>query len=417
MKIGFSQRHISPPMGLELGGYALYRPCAGIHDPLCCKVLVLEQAGCRYALLSLDLVSVDEALYHRIADGAAPLGFSREHILACAIHTHSAPWGNYPGEGPLEAVNREWMPQSAAFRAYMDQVVAASVEALQCAVSRLERFQVRTARTKAPPVGSNRHDGSEPGGPLTALEFRTDSGRSLVVYSFGCHPTVLNGQNLMASADFTAGVQELLKADQAMFLNGAAGDISTRFTRRESSFAECGRMAEITADCVRCALAQAEFREPEGLSWLHSTVVLNPRPVVAEAEARKLLEQATQAAEAAEAAGAPAGECRILRSYVEGAQVNLQMARTMAGIPVLNLPVTVLRLCGLVFAAVPGELFSSLLPDSPFTVIGYANGYYRYLPSRDAYDNGCYEALAALIDRGEGERLMEMITQLLAQLG
>ena len=33
MKIGFAKRDITPPAGTELGGYAGYRPCAGVHDP------------------------------------------------------------------------------------------------------------------------------------------------------------------------------------------------------------------------------------------------------------------------------------------------------------------------------------------------------------------------------------------------
>lgn len=52
MKIGFAKRNISPPPGLELGGYAGYRPNAGVHDPLYCKAVVLQQRGIRYALVA-----------------------------------------------------------------------------------------------------------------------------------------------------------------------------------------------------------------------------------------------------------------------------------------------------------------------------------------------------------------------------
>lgn len=54
MRIGFSKSDITPPPGIVLGGYAGYRPCSGVHDPLYCKTVVLEQEGLRYCLISMD---------------------------------------------------------------------------------------------------------------------------------------------------------------------------------------------------------------------------------------------------------------------------------------------------------------------------------------------------------------------------
>jgi hypothetical protein len=113
--------------------------------------------------------------------------------------------------------------------------------------------------------------------------------------------------------------------------------------------------------------------------------------------------------------GADAGTVRILKSYVEGAGVNLEFARTMQGIDRLHLPVTVFRFGGMDFASVPGELFSSLQPEA-VAVIGYANGYYRYLAPKQAYEDGWYEAMAAILAPGEGERLVSEMKKLLGQL-
>lgn len=416
MKIGFSKEEISPPLGTPLGGYAGDRPCAGIHDPLYVKALVLEQSGARYALVVLDLVSVDDALRASIARVLAEYGIPRRHLLVAAIHSHAAPWGNIPGAGSLEAVNREWMPQSEDFARYMASVVEASVLAVTRAAQMLEPFTVRFAQGPAPAVGSNRHTGDPAGGTMTALEFRTESGRSLTVYRFGCHPTVLNARNTFASADFPATVESLLGVDQAMFLNGAAGDISTRFTRQESSFEECQRMARLTAEHIRDLLQNQPFREPQPLVGVWEDVILQPRPIESVESARQRLTQTQAALDQAEGEGRSPGEYRILRSYVEGALVNLQAARTMEGITGIPASVAVFRFCGMNFATVPGELFSSLLPEEPLGIIGYANGYCRYFPDMAAYDSGCYEALAALVARGESEKLMNKIRKLVSSL-
>ena len=415
MRIGFSKSDITPPLGTELGGYAGYRPSSGVHDPLYCKAVVLEQGGVRYALAVLDLLCVDEALYLRIADAVTELGIAKERLIVSAIHTHASPRGLIPGEGELAKVNSSGAPKDPAFMDYMQTVTAAVAEACRRAVESLECFEVRAARGAMPQVGSERHTGAAPKGKLTVLQCRTDSGKLLTVYNFPCHPTVMSAANLQVSADFAAGIEELLDGDMAVFVNGAAGDISTRFTRRESSFAECARMGRIAAEQISKVIGQVPFTRPEPVRGVHTTVTLNARQVEAPEAAEKRLEELTAQWKAAEAAGADPATVRALKSYAEGAGLNLQFAKTMGDLRQLHLPVTAFRFCGLDFATVPGELFSALQPEY-LSVIGYANGYYRYIGGEAAYQANYYEALAAIIARGEGERLVKEIEELLWHL-
>ena len=415
MRIGFSKSDITPPLGTELGGYAGYRPSSGVHDPLFCKAVVLEQDGVRYALIVLDLLCVDEALYLHIADAVAELGIKKERLIVSAIHTHASPRGVIPGEGELARVNSSGTPKDPAFIDYMKRVIEVASDGCRRAVESLECFEVRAARGALPQVGSERHTGAAPKGELTVLQCRTKSEKLLTLYNFPCHPTVMNAANLLVSADFAAGIEELLGADMAVFVNGAAGDISTRFTRRESSFAECARMGRIAAEQIQNVIAGAPFEDPKPIRGIHSTVTLNARQVESPEEAEKRLAELTAQWKAAEAGGADAATVRTLKSYAEGAGLNLQFARTMGDLRQLHLPVTVFRFCGMDFVSVPGELFSALQPAG-VSVIGYANGYYRYIGGDAAYEAGYYEALAAIIARGEGERLVERLPELLRQL-
>ena len=95
--------------------------------------------------------------------------------------------------------------------------------------------------------------------------------------------------------------------------------------------------------------------------------------------------------------------------------MNLEFACTMREITQLHLPVTAFRFCGLDFVSIPGELFSTLQPQN-VSVIAYANGYFRYICGEEAYEAGYYEALAAIVARGEGEKLMEEIVRLLREM-
>lgn len=413
VRIGFLRAEITPPVGTELGGYAGYRPCAGVHDPLWCKAVVLEQDGQRYALLALDLLCVDETLSDRIAAAVKPLGIC--HVVAAAIHSHASPCGVVLGEGPLAEVNRVADTDPEGFRAYTVTVIAQAVEACREAVSRLETFEIRAARGPALVIGSERHTGDTADLTMTVVQIRTESGRKLTIYQIPCHPTVLGPGNLLVSADFVGGIEALLDTDMAVFLNGAAGDISTRFTRREATFEECGRMAAVAADAVTDLIKDVSYGQPTPLTGLHETISLTARPVDSEEDAQRALEEATARWRAAEAEGEDPGAVRILKTYVEGAGVNLEFARTMKDIRQLRLPVTVFTFAGLRFATVPGEMFSSLwcLDAVP---ICYANGYYRYIADEHAYDAGYYEAMAAILARGQGEEFLKQTEKLLEQL-
>ena len=191
LRIGFSQRDITPPAGVVLGGYAGYRPCSGAHDPLWCKAVVLEQEDGRYCLVALDLLCVDEGLYRRIAQKIDGLGIGPERLIVSAIHSHAAPQGVIAGEGPLAAVNCSAQEQTPRFQAYMDTVVTQAEAACRDAIGKLEPFLARSARGNTPPVGSERHTGAVPGGDLTVIQCKTQSGTVLTLYNFPCHPTVL----------------------------------------------------------------------------------------------------------------------------------------------------------------------------------------------------------------------------------
>lgn len=415
MKIGFSKKEITPPLGMELGGYAGYRPNSGVHDPLYCKAVLLEQENVRYGLVVLDLMCADESLCAGIAAAAAPLGIAKQHLIVAAIHSHAAPAGVIGGEGALARINEAIVPVNPGFPAYMQSVADAAAAACAEAAAGLEPFRVRTARGEMPPVGSERHTGEKVDACLTAAEFLLESGKKLIFYNFPCHPTVLPAANLLVSADFVGQIEKHLDADLTVFANGAAGDISTRFTRRESSFRECARMGKLAADYIRSLLEQATTVEPAPLTGATAMVTLPARQVETEEAARRQLEETTARWQQAVKDGADAGTVRILKSYVEGAGVNLEFARSMVGIREFSVPVAVFRFAGLSFATVPGEFYSTLLPAG-VSAICYANGYYRYIADRNAYDAGHYEALAAIVARSGGEILSNTIRQMLDRL-
>lgn len=416
MRIGFCKEEITPDLGVELGGYAGYRPCSQIHDPLWCRAVVLEQRGKLYCLVQLDLMCADEPFCRRLAKRLEPLGIQKESLLISAIHTHSAPCGVIPGEGLMKEISLPGYPGDETYGPYLEKLMQAASAACKKAIDRLEPFLVRTGQGAAPLVGSERHTGEVPDAILTALEFRTDSGKTLIVYNFPCHPTVMGPANLAVTADFAAGMEALLDGQMAVFLNGAAGDISTRYTRKAQTFSECERLGALAAERIRQVLEPQEYRLPTPIQGIRSSFSMAVRPVEPVEEARKRLEALNERVKQAQEDGADAATIRTLKSYVEGAGINLQFAASLGKRKEIQLDICVFSFAGLKFATVPGELFSTLLPEDGTCILGYTNGYNLYIADKKAYDSLYYEALASLFAKGEAERLMQYINKLLQQL-
>lgn len=416
MRIGFCKVDITPQIGVELGGYAGYRPCTGIHDPLWCRCVIVEHQSLLYALIQLDLMCADEPLCRRIAQKLTPLGIPAERLIVTAIHTHSAPCGVVPGEGLMERIQLPGYPADESYLPYLDKILKAAYTACCRAMENLESFAVRTGQGAAPVVGSERHGGNFTDVMLTVVECRTESGRGLILYNFPCHPTVMGPGNREVTADFAAGIENQLDVEMAIFLNGAAGDVSTRYTRKAQTFSECDRLGTMAAESVCALLKGREYLAPGGVKGIRGEFAMQVRPVEPVMEAKRRLEELTKKVAQAQAEGADGTTIRTLKSYVEGAGINLQFAMALGDLQEIRLDICAFSFAGLNFVTVPGELFSSLLPDDGTCVIGYANGYNLYIADEAAYDAQYYEAMASLFARGEGERLMKFVRELLQQL-
>ncbi|NTV81472.1 MAG: hypothetical protein HGA24_08630, partial [Candidatus Aminicenantes bacterium] len=111
LRVGYGERTITPPLGVELCGYGFYlgRRADSVLDDLKARAVYLESGGQRLVLVACDVIGfpVDEAdsLRARIA---ASLGLPRPHVLLAATHTHCGPATQpLPGLGDMDAAYTE----------------------------------------------------------------------------------------------------------------------------------------------------------------------------------------------------------------------------------------------------------------------------------------------------------------------
>jgi hypothetical protein len=422
---------VTPRLPVALGGYLARegRPATGTHDPLTASLLLLSDESGRQAVcwVSIDALSLDTDTSARIRHGvAAGAGIDADAVLVCCTHTHSsaAPWSLLPFlNGQQDAAN----------------------PALERLVKDIGRAATRLPKTRCPVragwavvadggIGANRYDPTGPHDRSTGVLTIRDETQTIVaiLFDYACHPTVLGHANLAYSADFPAATRTvaaaaLLEAEGVetppvlAFLQGAAGDVSTRFTRRGQDFAEMVRQGGILAGAVlRGALEADQARPGTALPTVRRSVATVPtRRMPTKQQATEALRVAEEAWLAERAAGDGTPRERIARTRYEGAA--WQAERVDTEVPAtVDLPISVVVLGDLAWVHLPVEPFScyatAIRAASPFAqtrVIGYTDGYFGYLADTTAHEAGVYEASSSLFDPEGAAVLVNQVHALL----
>jgi hypothetical protein len=387
---------VTPPPGHRLDGYAARAGLStGTADPLRATLIWLSTKDDPGVLwLTLDAIAVGSALSSELAEAAgAAAGIPPSHVVVSASHTHSGPSG-WTGEiHPVIPAERE--------RPLVDSLVG-SVRA-----AALERKPVTASwrSVEVIGVGTNRHRKNGPhdntAGILALHGF--DGSLDAVLLDFACHPTTYGPENLQYSADWPGAARAALAPAVVGFLQGAAGDVSPRFTRQGRGAAEVARLGGLLASRVREALATPGLELPRSAPSIRRTTLTLPVRSVPPVDESEKLVSVMESRVNAEHAGGPSG--RISQTRLEGARGQALMAAANLP-PALDLPVSTVTMGDVCWINLPVELFAvhgvCLQADSthPITrVIGYTDGYYGYVVDPSAAEAGTYEALITFFDQ------------------
>jgi hypothetical protein len=389
------------PIGTPMAGFmARIGGVSGVADPLTVSALTLQVDGKRLLILAADLLGVDRETVNELENR---LGFPPGWIALCASHTHSGPAGI-----TRQVRNDPTEPLNAALRAaFIDACVRAGQQAVADVVEASLAFGV--APTSG--ISANRNDPNGPFDPTAhVLQARAVTGDAIAtLVQFACHPTILPASSNLLSAEFPGAMRRALKADNAgtvLFANGAAGDVSTRYTRQSQDQREVERVGQGVAEAVRNAIVHAQQVEP-ALSLRETPVELAPRDPE---EIRAIVREARATIAQADLTSRDAAERRIMETRAQGIEILEQIAERIGAEPT-RVSIPRWRLGDLTFIGIPGELFASLgelctQGDDHRVILGYTNGYLGYFANRAAYDDGLYEALASPFAPGASEAMV-----------
>ncbi|MDP3723723.1 MAG: neutral/alkaline non-lysosomal ceramidase N-terminal domain-containing protein [Candidatus Omnitrophota bacterium] len=227
VQAGVARQTFALPRGVPLAGYS-HRggaPSQGQHDPVGVRALVVSKGATVAALVSCELLIVDERLFEAVRRRLIAQGFPADGVLLlAATHTHSGP-------GAFGAKFVEKVSMGHFDPAVFDALAQALAQAVWDAYTR--RSPARIASRRAPTEGLvvNRMDASAVADEelVVCALYRPDAVAPFaVLVSFAAHPTTLGAWNLHVSGDYPGvvmrEVERRLPGATCFFFAGAVGD-------------------------------------------------------------------------------------------------------------------------------------------------------------------------------------------------
>ena len=364
-----------------------FKPHEGELDPLGARALVLDDGRARLVWVAVDLVVVDRAFVRAARRRLEAAGVPPGALIVSASHTHSGP-GAFV-ESRLMGIVATDRYEDAVRRALLDAVV----EATRRADAAKAPAWVGARVVQAPPLTRGRL-GRPVDEDLVVLRLASPAGAPIaLLWNYAIHGTMLGPRNLAYSGDVMGVASQELERRlrvPALFVNGAAGDVSPSGHGRAAALA-AGR---VLADAVEAGFARAAPVPVRALA-LGTTRVALPRPYLS--------------VQNCVGRWVPRGLTLPLGSALP------REAELVAG-----------ALGGAAWVTVPGELQARLgrevkeaarATGARGFVAGYSNDYLGYLLAAEDYARVAYVACGSLYGPDAGALLTRAASALIRSVG
>jgi len=233
------------------------------------------------------------------------------------------------------------------------------------------------------------------------------------IINFACHPTVLDASNLFISADYPGYALSLIEKVKSnsvtLFLNGAAGDVSTRYVRRESSFREAEKIGNIVGSYALISLETSNKININKVKMNRKYVDVRVRRFPLDEEINQMISRAEAMYNALIKSKVSTEDLRraaVVYETLKNIKKYIDRLRPLEG-KTIKIEVQVLAFGDKVaIVDILGEMFTEMgmkiKENSPFetTIIsGYTNGYIGYIPTPEAYKSLSYESTVTIIEK------------------
>lgn len=267
---GVARIEITPSSNGPMFGYA-NRKCGestAVHDPLFAKALVLQAGSQRAAIVTLDLGSISsDIIFKRVADE-----LNIPVLVLSLSHTHSGPafmayslGAKEPSPYLKELEGKIFDVVKRASESMAPARLSVGHGSIQLGYNRLLLRDDGRSRALFDNLDRVPYGPVDPEVGLIRIESPDGRPRALLVH-YTAHPVALGSTNCLYSADYPgvmkARVESAMPGVEAMFVQGAAGDVNPLFQGRtgnsDADFATMTKMGELLAAEVLRAVKSME---------------------------------------------------------------------------------------------------------------------------------------------------------------
>lgn len=434
LKAGASQQNITPQKSQFLYGYPhVERYSTGVHDPLYSSALYLkdEKSAKDIIFISNDIIYISKDMATNIRQSIyEQIGVSPDNILVSATHTHSGPIVVDSIVHKADPVIPAGDPEYIRF--LEQQAVTAAITAYRNA----QWAKTACLTADASGIGTNRRKPSGPSDPEVPVLLVKGTTEEYIACMLVCsmHPTVLHEDSTLVSADFPgitrAYLQKNVLGQNCPFIyhTGPAGNQSPRHVTKANTFKEAERLGNLLGQAVEEAITeQLQWNSQLDIQSDQSFLCDLPRQQFPSVdEAQKRLDRAVAKLHSLRKKGAPRPEVRTAECDWFGAERSLVLAQAARDGSLeesinASLPAEIqrIKIGNWNFIGWPGEVFVEYALEvkrqCPETyIIAYCNGLLNgYIVTREAYEEGGYEACTAQFHWTTGNLLVEKTLELI----
>jgi len=382
--VGVGKSDLTPPVGVELCGYGVYRGRRnkGVHDRLYSRSLFLRVGEEAALLINNDLIGIDDETLRQTRELIeTELGVDPDRVIVTCTHTHSGP-ATVPLVGWGEADEE-----------YLEELPKRFLEGALRAKEKLREANAGFGRSRVKGVGFNR---VLPNGSIDkevrVLQLKDrEKNPVATLFNHSCHAVSIDVRTeagLYVSADWPGCAMNILTkkgAGEAFFLQGTCGDIDPKVVWRMRGFDAAEDVGRSVAKAVLRVLEGINLKDVGEMRVERRPLRLPLQEVTAKDVTDTLIAFLDQLEKKERGTiGELRPQVRFYRTYAEE-----MMEKIEAGLPDhLESEVQALRLDDVAMVFLPGEVFVEvglkIMEGSPFRktmVVGYSASYVGYIPT------------------------------------
>lgn len=426
LKAGFSRVDVTPPLGTFVAGDFSARYSKTVLDPIYLNALALEVDGTKAIIIACDFLYIKMNYCNEIrAIISKRVDIPAENIMICSLHQHSSIRIGEPvtnnnvltDHSYLDVLYRKFGDVAVmAFDDLKEAKLSAGVRETDEQIAFIRRYYMKNGEIETNPIGRYLEVDRpyyDADNNVRLLKFEREEGNDIALVNFSTHADVIHKH--LNSADWPGFARRFVEKDiegvSCILTVGVQGDSNhCDFTIPEykDGYEHCQHMGRVIADTVVKMWKDTEEKKVDRLTSEIQVLYNKTRTdgEDREEEALKLLDDHYS------------GRVKGINYTLLGEATRI---KNLKNAPIYQkVPISVINLGEIGFVGFGGEPFTryaeevrSACPDRFIIASCCTNGGEGYLPIKEAFEEGGYEAGASSFSPNLEEECVKMAVEML----